>query len=325
MSASIQTLLEKGVTAPSAVTAAMFGMTVYGEIPGTEERIPAILSAALPGCAVAVENDSVAGWGGSLACRPGVNIVGGTGSVAYGRDGTGNGYRVGGWSLFFADEGSCSWIARQMIGEFVKQADGRRPRTAIYEELRRELSLTHDPYFSGYMQTSLRNDSALLARLQLVTLRAAKRGDEAALRIYRRAAEELTEMAVAIRNHLNFSPEEAVPASFSGGLFRAGDTIGAPFRSCMEKNGFRLVRPQYPPVLGALALAAEGFLTRAQTDEMLAAVSKQLRENEPETAKNAPERYAPPPIACLCKKRFPAICITSLRGIVLFAEKLWNW
>lgn len=261
MTDSCRQLLFDGGVPPSQVTAAMLGLTVYGEVPGTEESFPAVLAQALPGCpSIVLENDSVAGWAGSLAARPGINIVAGTGSVAYGRDPGHQGCRVGGWSLFFADEGSCSWVARQLITEFVKQADGRRPRSAIYEELRRELSITHDPYFSGYLQTEVRENSALLAQLQPVALRAARQGDPAALAIYRRAAEELTEMARAITARLDFPAGDPVQVSYSGGLFRAEEVILAPFRAEMSCAGFSLVPPAYSPAVGALALAAETHL-----------------------------------------------------------------
>jgi N-acetylglucosamine kinase-like BadF-type ATPase len=276
MAESIGAVLAEGGVSPAAVTAAMLGLTVYGEVPDTERTIPAAVAAALPGCPAEIANDSVAGWGGSLAGRPGINIVAGTGSVAYGRDPFGRGCRVGGWSLFFADEGSCSWVARQMIGEFVKQADGRHPRTVLYDELRRELHLTHDPYFSGYLQTEVRQNSALLAQLQPVALRAARQGDAAALDIYRRAAEELTEMASAIRAQLAFPAGEPVAVSYSGGLFRAGDVILEPFAACMERQGFCIAPPLYSPAVGTLALAAEGRLSREQTDAMLAAAAAQI-------------------------------------------------
>ena len=276
MSSSVQALLGEGGVAPADVTSAMLSLTVYGEVPGTEALFPQVMGDILPGCPVQIDNDSVAGWGGSLAGRPGINIVAGTGSVSYGQDQTGNACRVGGWSLFFADEGSCSWVARQMIGEFVKQADGRHPRSAIYEELRREMDLTHDLYFSGYLQTDIRQNSALLARLQLVALRAAQRGDPAALDIYRRAAEELTEMASAIRRQLSFPAGIPVPVSYSGGLFRAGEVIMTPFRTCMEREGFIPTEPRYSPVLGALILAARGHLSLEARDAMAAQAAAQL-------------------------------------------------
>ena len=65
MQACVAGVLEDAHIAPSQVTAAMFGLPVYGEVPGTEEEIPQILCALLPGCPqVRIENDAVAGWGG---------------------------------------------------------------------------------------------------------------------------------------------------------------------------------------------------------------------------------------------------------------------
>jgi len=272
-----QELLTEGGTTASGLTAAMLGMTVYGEIPGTEETIPAALAGALPGCGeILLENDSVVGWAGSLAVRPGINVVAGTGSVAYGRDAGRKGCRVGGWSLFFADEGSCSWVARQLIGEFVKQADGRHPRSAVYEELRQALDIQNDLYFSGYLQKDVRENSALLAQMQLAALKAARRGDPAALDIYRRAAAELAEMADTIRKKLDFPDGGPVRVSYSGGLFRGEEVILEPFRRQMEDRGFTLASPVYSPVMGALALAAEKYLPQDGLDRMLEAVSQQL-------------------------------------------------
>ena len=275
MKESCETLLANGGITAEEVTGAMFGMTVYGEIPGTEDSIPGILSRLLPKSRISVENDSVASWSGSLGGQPGIQIVSGTGSVAYGRDETHHGLRVGGWSLFFADEGSCSWIARQMICEYVKQADGRHPRTGNYEELRRELGLEHDLYLSGYLQKDIRENSALLAQLQQVVMRAAQNGDLIAQDIYRRAAEELTEMAITIDRRLHFQTRP-ITVSYSGGLFKAGDVIMKPFRACMESAGFSLQKPLYSPVIGAVALVAENYLIPEQCKMMLKNISQQI-------------------------------------------------
>ena len=269
-------LADAGINAAD-VASAMFALTGYGEVPGTESSFPAALRAALPGCGqILIDNDAVAGWAGSLAAKPGINVVAGTGSVAYGRDPQRHGCRVGGWSLFFADEGSCSWVARQLITEFVKQSDGRRPRSAIYEEVRSALGITKDLYVSGYLQTEVRNNSALLAQLQPVALRAARRGDTSALDIYRRAAAELAETAVAIRCKLDFPVEVPVRVSYSGGLFHAGEIILQPFCKEMEQNGFTIEPPLYSPVIGAAALAAERFISPAALDDLLANAAQAL-------------------------------------------------
>lgn len=276
MTGAIREMLElAGITAEE-VTSAMLGLTIYGEISGTEELFPAVICEVLPNCPVWIANDSVVGWGGSLAGRSGIHLQAGTGSIAYGQDSGGQGCRTGGWSLFFADEGSCSWIGRQLITEFVKQADGRRPHTVLYDELRKELSLKDDMDFSGYLQTDIQQDASLLAKLQFVALRAAQQGDRTAQEIYNHAAEELTELAVAVRKQLEFPQDAPVTVSCSGGLFRAGEMILEPLRTCMKQHGFILAQPRFSPVIGALILAARQHISLEESDRMAEAVAMQI-------------------------------------------------
>src|SRR5207247_7094150 len=54
-------------------------------------------------------------WAGGLAARAGVVLVGGTGSVAYGRNAAGRGARAGGWGYLAGDEGSAYWIGREAL------------------------------------------------------------------------------------------------------------------------------------------------------------------------------------------------------------------
>lgn len=275
MKRCIAKTLQQADVQSSAITRAMFGLPVYGEVPGTEERIPCILQEALPGVPLRVANDAVAGWGGSLAARAGISVVAGTGSIAYGCDPKGNECRVGGWSLLFSDEGSCSWVGRQVITAFVQQADGRLPRTPLYNILRNRVGLAEkNQYFSKNLQIDYRQDSAKLASLQLVALEAAEAGDQTMEVIYTQAARELARMALTVRERLQFGTEP-VQVSYAGGLFRAGDRVCVPFRKELEMAGCRLVLPKYTPIIGAVGLAAKQVLNQNQIDVLLESLQKQ--------------------------------------------------
>ena len=269
MRACVAGVLEDAHMAPSQVTAAMFGLPVYGEVPGTEEEIPQILCALLPGCPqVRIENDAVAGWGGSLGGQPGIHVVAGTGSIAYGQDEAGHACRVGGWSLLFSDEGSCSWIGRQVITAFVKQADGRLPRTALYSLVRKAAGLRdNDLYFSQVLQIDLRQDASKLASLQRIALEAARQGDHTMQAAYRAAAGELVQMVRAVKSQLHLAGTPRV--SYAGGLFHAGALVLAPFSVGVHDLGCRLVQPRFSPILGAAALAARDMLDAETLERML--------------------------------------------------------
>ena len=73
----------------------------------------------------------VCGWAGALAGEDGINIVAGTGSIAYGEY-RGRSARAGGWGELFSDEGSAYWLAREGLRLFSRMSDGRAPRGALY-------------------------------------------------------------------------------------------------------------------------------------------------------------------------------------------------
>lgn len=275
ISAWIQAVLKDARVTPNQLTAAMFGLPTYGEIVGGQERMQALIEAALPGCPVQIDNDVVVGWGGSLAGQCGIHVVSGTGSIVYAQDEAGHACRVGGWSLFFSDEGSCSWMGRQLIAAFVKQADGRQPRTQLYELVHNHFRLTNDLYFAQMLDMELREDSSKLAGLQMIALQAAQAGDQVMQQAYHRAADELVQMVKAANDRLSFAQCPSV--SYTGGLFRAGELILQPFRQALTAYGFRLCAPQYNPMIGAIALAARSHVQESQLETMLRTLDTQLR------------------------------------------------
>ena len=56
---------------------------------------------------------------------PGVIVIAGTGSIAYGRDQQGRTARAGGWGFAIGDEGSAHWIGRAAVSAILRAADPR--------------------------------------------------------------------------------------------------------------------------------------------------------------------------------------------------------
>ena len=54
---------------------------------------------------------------------PGVIVIAGTGSIAYGRDRQGKTVRAGGWGFAVGDEGSAHWIGRAAVSVVLRAAD----------------------------------------------------------------------------------------------------------------------------------------------------------------------------------------------------------
>lgn len=75
------------------IDSAFFGIPAYGELSADQPLLDAAPLEVLGHDRYRVDNDVVCGWAGSLAMADGINVVAGTGSIAYGRNGE-NGARA---------------------------------------------------------------------------------------------------------------------------------------------------------------------------------------------------------------------------------------
>nr|WP_246314238.1 BadF/BadG/BcrA/BcrD ATPase family protein [Kineococcus aurantiacus] len=228
---------------------AFFAFPGYGE---ASADVPAL--DALPGKVLGHDryecgNDMVSGWAGSLGGRDGINVVAGTGSVAYGER-AGAAHRVGGWSELFGDEGSAYWVAVKGLAAFSRMADGREPRTALYGAVRTALGITEDLDAIGVVVDRWQGQRTRVAALARTVTAAAEAGDERALGIVRAAVAELVELVEATARALGHDAGEVVPVSCSGGLFEA-PVVLAEFRAALAGTSYDLREPLHDPGLGS--------------------------------------------------------------------------
>lgn len=234
------------------------GLPCYGESAEGDQELEQALLAAFPDIPLYFTNDVEVGWAGSLGLLPGVNVVAGTGSIAFGKNQGGKAARSGGWSEFFGDEGSCYWLGRRVMELFSKQSDGRMERDPLYETVRSALALTDDFDFIDLMHAEYIPQRDKVASLQLMGMQAARAGSESAKALYTEAAAELCLLVQAIRDRI--TPEsDPFLVSYTGGLFQAGDLILPEFIKGIEALGGKVTSPKFGPAEGALLLAFSKF------------------------------------------------------------------
>jgi len=238
-----------------------FGMPAYGENKELDDAATAEICRALAPIKIRFENDVVLSWASALAMEPGVAVVGGTGSIGYGRDGFGNEARCGGWHEFMSDEGSGYWLGRKLLRLFSKESDGRLPRTPLYELTRKALGLKDD-FDINALACTYAVSRRETAALQKILLEAAREGDSYAVECYERAATELSEIVLGVIQKLKFDKSDQIRVSYSGGLFRVEDLITDNVRKALEKllpGKTRFTKPVLSPCEGAVMLAMEEF------------------------------------------------------------------
>ena len=80
---------------------------------------------------VLVVNDALVALEAGAPDQPGVVVIAGTGSIAYGRNEQNQAARAGGWGYMLGDEGSGYWIGRAALRAVLREADRRGPATQL--------------------------------------------------------------------------------------------------------------------------------------------------------------------------------------------------
>lgn len=248
---------EAGI-APGDIRHAFFGLPTYGEASGDVPVLDAAAGDALGHDRYACGNDVVCGWAGSLGGADGINIVSGTGSIAYGEN-RGRSARAGGWGELFGDEGSAYWIGIRGLSHFSKMSDGRLPSGPLYTLVRERLELREDLDLVDVVLNRWKGGRGRIAEVARVVAAAAEQGDGHAAGILAEAARELAEIVDVTRVRLGFADGDAVPVSYSGGVFQAGPSVLDVFRDELKARypAYELRDPLYPPHIGAAIYAAK--------------------------------------------------------------------
>jgi N-acetylglucosamine kinase-like BadF-type ATPase len=254
----IERTLQQAGIAPAVLTFAFLGLPAYGEDRAVQAKLDAVPAAALPNGRYRCGNDMVCGWAGALAGAEGINLVAGTGSIAYGEY-AGRSARAGGWGELFGDEGSAYWLAREGLRLFSRMSDGRSPRSALHEILRRHFALNDDLDLCAALYGKSTSQRSQLAQLSRLVAEAASAGDAAARELFTRAVSELADMVDAVRDRLQVPAELAVPLSYSGGLFQLREPLLSPFEAALSlrTRKYHLAAARLPPDAGAALHAAK--------------------------------------------------------------------
>lgn len=250
--------LARAACAPANVTFAFIGLPAYGEDSATTPTMDAMPAALLDVSRYRCGNDTVCSWAGSLACRDGISVIAGTGSVAYGQY-AGREARAGGWGELIGDEGSAYWIAHEGLNLFSRMSDGRSARGPLYELMRDRLGLAIDLDLCARIYGESGSQRSVFAQFAVLVHEAAQAGDAQAASIFERAVNELVECVIAVRRSFAVPDGVVMPVSHSGGVFNGAALTGNAFRRALEvaNLGFEYRVPLYSPELGAALYAAQ--------------------------------------------------------------------
>ncbi|HSB77141.1 MAG TPA: BadF/BadG/BcrA/BcrD ATPase family protein [Terriglobales bacterium] len=239
---------------PSQLTRTCVGMAGAAR-PQVEKQVRAIL-ADLVGGEIEVAGDMVIALEAAFRGAPGLIVIAGTGSIAYGRNERGETARAGGWGFAISDEGSGHWIGRAAVAAAMRAHDLGENSVLV--------SSIMNTWHLGSREDVVRAANAIpppdFAELFPQVLAAAAGGDSRANEILTQAATELAQLARIVADRL-WRGRQGFRVAISGGVFQ-----NAPLVRQVFCNSLRSLHPQ-AEIDGKVVEPAQGALWLARKNQ----------------------------------------------------------
>ncbi len=201
---------------------------------------------------VVVTHDAKIAWAGAMEGEPGIIVIAGTGSIAYGENARGESARAGGWGYIYGDEGGGFDIARQALRAALREHEGWGPRTALTPAIA-ELTESRDANDALHRLYTTDWPRQRVAEIAITVDRIAAGGDPIATDILCNAAQHLALLAASVRRQL--WNNERIHTYWIGGVFQSQILLER-FRTLVTLDGeTEAAAPRRSPAAGALILA----------------------------------------------------------------------
>ncbi len=210
-----------------------------------------------------ITHDAEIALSGATSGAPGIIVIAGTGSMAFGANAERKMARAGGWGYIFGDEGGAFDLTRRALRAALQFEEGWGPPTALHAQLleatgaRDANDLLHR-FYAGIPRSAVASFAPLVDR-------ASGMGDDVARGILAEAAAKLAWFVEGVYRQLFES--EIIPVVPIGGVFHS-ERLRAEFAQCIQRSlGCPTQAPQMSPAAGAL-------LEALRLDENLAPLSE---------------------------------------------------
>ncbi len=209
---------------------------------------------------------------------PGVIVIAGTGSIAYGRDRQGATARAGGWGFAIGDEGSAHWIGRAAVSAVLRASD---PIFESKSETKTETKAT-PPLPASSLAAGLLKAWGVTSLIDLARAAnsipppdfsalfpaVAASNDDLSPQVLSAAGKELAQIAAVVMGSLfphDPTPSApTIPVAMTGGVFRHAPPVRQVFYNELRRLDSRAeISPRVvEPVEGALRLARRAAAPR---------------------------------------------------------------
>ena len=217
-------------------------------------RVMVFLAQEFPMALTQVATDYEVALEAAAGRGPGVVLIGGTGSVAYGRNASGETARAGGYGPWIGDEGSAFEIGRRAVSAVARSRDADAPVTLMTDMISDALDC---PDWDDLLLRIMKNPDEVFPKLFPVVAAAANSDDSAAKEILFASAIGLSNLAMIVIRRLGMKGQQ-FPLVKCGGVFGHSPVLDALLDSVLTSGALRakLSRLELSPAVGAARMAA---------------------------------------------------------------------
>jgi len=242
-----------GKIRPAEITSVCAGLAGAGRR-SVVRRMMVFLSQEFPAALTQVATDYEVALESAVGSGPGVVLIAGTGSVAYGRNAAGDTARAGGYGPLLGDEGSAFEIGRRAVSAVAHSRDMDAPVTVMAEMISAALDC---PDWDDLMLRIMKNPDEVFPKLFPVVAAGANSGDSAAKEILFGSAIGLGNLAMIVVRRMGMKSQE-FPLVKCGGVFGHSPMLDALLDSVLSSGALRakISRLEISPAIGAARMAA---------------------------------------------------------------------
>jgi N-acetylglucosamine kinase-like BadF-type ATPase len=226
-------------------------------------RILVFLAQEFPSALAQVSSDYEIALEAAVGTGPGVVLIAGTGSIAYGRNAAGETARSGGHGPWIGDEGSAFEIGRRAISAVARVRDIDAPASVLPEMIAMALEC---PDWDDLLLRIMKNPDDVFPKLFPVVAAAANAEDSAAKEIMFASAIGLSNLAMVVIRRLGMKGD-VFPLVKCGGVFGHCQMLDSLLDSVLASGALRakISRLEIFPALGAARMAARLTQSTTQT------------------------------------------------------------
>ena len=245
---------------PSDVTRVCAGLAGRESV---VHRVLEFLTREYPAALAQVAADYEIALEAAVGSGPGIVLIAGTGSVAFGRNSAGKTARAGGYGPWIGDEGSAFEIGRRAVSAVARTRDTDAPATELTRMIPAALNC---PSWDDLMVRIMDNPDDVFPKLFPVVAAAANSEDSSAKEILFGSAIGLGNLAMIVTRSLGLQSQQ-FPLVKCGGVFGRSRLLDSLLDSVLASGALRakISRLEISPAIGAARMAARLSASPSET------------------------------------------------------------